>query len=213
MTLSKVILFILCSELSKFVEQNEDTKIFAAVESTGGYENNWINLLIRLQNSLPIQAARLNPLGVHANSKAGLQRIITDQISAKNIAEYLVAHPEKVNYQASDGKFASAKKLWKYIQMLNKQKTQLLNHLETLIYSANPELLQYCKHKHGVPLWIIKLLKKYPTAKKLSRAKVKSVAEIPFITEERAMNVVKAAKKTIASASGELMSGMYCLTS
>jgi len=80
MTLSKVILFILCSELSKFVEQNEDTKIFAAVESTGGYENNWINLLIRLQNSLPIQAARLNPLGVHANSKAGLQRIITLQI-------------------------------------------------------------------------------------------------------------------------------------
>jgi transposase len=194
---------ILCSELSKFVEKNEDTKIFAAVESTGGYENNWINLLIRLQNCLPIQAARLNPLGVHANSKAGLKRVITDQVSAKNIAEYLVAHPEKVKYQASDGKFASAKKLWKYIQMLNKQKTQLLNQLETLIYSANPELLQYCKH--GVPLWVIKLLKKYPTAKKLSRARIKSVSEIPFVTEERAMNVVKAAKKTIASASGELM--------
>jgi len=55
-----------------------------------------------LQNSLPIQAARLNPLGVHANSKANLQRIITDQISAKNIAEYLVAHPEKVTYQVPD---------------------------------------------------------------------------------------------------------------
>lgn len=89
--------------------------------------------------------------------------------------------------------------------MLNKQKTQLLNHLESLIYSANPELLQYCIH--GVPLWIIKLLKKYPTAKKLSRAKVKSVAEIPYVTEERAINVIKAAKKTIASASGELMEG------
>ena len=69
------------------------------------------------------------------------------------------------------------------------------------LHSANPELLQYCKN--GVPLWVIKLLKKYPTAKKLSRAKVKSVAQIPFVTEERAMDVVKAAKKTIAS--GELM--------
>ena len=68
------------TELSKFVEKNEDTKIFAAVESTGGYENNWINFLIRLQNGLPIQAARLNPLGVHANSKAGLKRVITDQV-------------------------------------------------------------------------------------------------------------------------------------
>jgi hypothetical protein len=124
--------------------------------------------LIRLQNSLPIQAARLNPLGVHANSKASLQNIITDQISAKNIAEYLVAHPEKVTYQVPDGKFKSAKKLWKFIQMLNKQKTQLLNHLELHVYSANPELLHYCVH--GIPLWIIKLLKKYPTAKKIIKS-------------------------------------------
>jgi transposase len=192
----------LCSELSRFVVENNDTKIYAAVESTGGYENNWFDLLIRLQNSLPIQAARLNPLGVHANSKASLQNIITDQISAKNIAEYLVAHPEKVTYQVPDGKFTSAKKLWKFIQMLNKQKTQLLNHLELHVYSANPELLHFCVH--GVPLWIIKLLKKYPTAKKLSKAQVKSVAAIPYVSEDKAKKVIEAAKKSIASASDEL---------
>ncbi|KPA10813.1 transposase, partial [Candidatus Magnetomorum sp. HK-1] len=192
----------LCSELLKFVDMNKDTKIFAAVESTGGYENNWFDLLIRLQNSLPIKAARLNPLGVHANSKANLQRIITDQISAKNIAEYLVAHPEKIDYQVSNGKFASAKKLWTFIKMLDKQKTQLNNHLESLIYSANPELLHYCKH--GSPLWVIKLLRKYPTARKLSKARVKSVAAIPYISENKAKILIGAAKKTIASASDEL---------
>ena len=93
----------LCSRLSRFIEQNKDANLFAAVESTGGYENNWFELLVRLQKSIPIQAARLNPLGVHANSKANLQRIITDQISAKNVAEYMVAHPEKTTYQAPDG--------------------------------------------------------------------------------------------------------------
>jgi len=192
----------LYEQLSKFVDQNNGAKIFAAVESTGGYENNWFDLLIRLQNSLPIQAARLNPLGVYANSNANLQRIITDQISAKNIAEYLVAHPEKVTFQVPDDKFSSAKKLWKFIKLLIKQKTQLLNHLEPLIYSANPELLHYCVH--GVPLWVIHLLKHYPTAKKLSRAKVKSVAKIPYIVEDKAKTIINAAKKTIASASDTL---------
>jgi hypothetical protein len=66
----------------------------------GGYENNWFDLIVRLQKSMPIQAARLNPLGVHANSKANLQRIITDQISAKNVAEYMVAHPEKNTFSS-----------------------------------------------------------------------------------------------------------------
>jgi transposase len=107
--------------------------------------------LVTFLANIKYLTARLNPLGVHANSKANLQRIITDQISAKNIAEYLVAHPEKVTYQVPDGNFASAKKLWKFIQMLDKQKTQLLNHLEQLVYSANPKLLHYCVH--DVPLW------------------------------------------------------------
>ena len=72
------------------------------MESTGGYENNWYNSLIEFQGSLNIQTARLNPLGVMHNSKASLKKNITDKISAQNIAEYLVAHPEKIVYQQQD---------------------------------------------------------------------------------------------------------------
>ena len=36
------------------------------------------------------------------NSKADLKKNTTDKISAQNIAEYLVAHPEKVAYQKED---------------------------------------------------------------------------------------------------------------
>ena len=53
--------------------------------------------------------------------------------------------------------------------MLTKQCTQLLNQLHSLLYTANPELLSYCRD--GMPAWVLKLLLKYPTAAKLKKAR------------------------------------------
>jgi transposase len=66
------------------------------MESTGGYENNWYQSLTCFQGYLNIQTARLNPFGIMHNSKADLKKNTTDKISAENIAEYLIAHPEKL---------------------------------------------------------------------------------------------------------------------
>jgi transposase len=172
----------------------------AAVESTGGYENNWFNSLVGFQATLNIKTARLNPLGVNAHGKANLNRIITDKISALNVAQYLIAHPEKVTYQADDALGASRKQ-WKFIRMLTKQKTQLFNQLESLLYIANPELLTYCKG--DTPMWVLQLIKKYPTASRLSRANAKTVARIPYITADQAKVLIAGAKKSVASATDD----------
>jgi transposase len=81
-----------------FITDHPGSQIYAAVESTGGYENNWLNNMTRWQAQLPIQVARLNPLGVSANSKADLSRNITDALSAKNVAGYMISHSEKVSF-------------------------------------------------------------------------------------------------------------------
>ena len=73
----------LYERLWKFFNKHPESIINAAVESTGGYENNWYNTLIKFQGTLNLRTARLNPLGVSANSKADLKRNITDKISAK----------------------------------------------------------------------------------------------------------------------------------
>jgi hypothetical protein len=112
------------------------------------------------------------------------------------IAEYMIRHPEKVSYQHQDD-LAGVQKQWSFLNMLKKQNTQLRNQLESLVYCANPELLVYCKD--GFPQWVLKLLKRYPTAKKLSRAKVSSVAGIPYITPIRAKELIENAKYSIAS--------------
>jgi transposase len=197
----------LYDRLFNFFKDHPDAELYAAVESTGGYENNWYNALIKFQNSLNIKTARLNPEGVFNNSKAELKRVITDKISAQNVAEYLIAHAEKVMYQQQDY-WATLRKQWSFIKMLTKQKTMLLNQLESLIYSANPEILKYCQD--GVPGWILHLLKQYPTAARLAKAKVSTLARIPYLTKNRANDLIINAKSSVASVSdaitGQLIS-------
>lgn len=187
--------------LKNFFQGHPETTVHAAVESTGGYENNWFNSLHKYQQTLNVKVARLNPKGVNHSSRAALQRVVTDSVSARNIAEYMIKHPEKINYE-SDDYFSNLKRKWQFIQTLVKQKTRLLNQLEKLLYIANPEVLSYCKDR--VPQWVLRLLQKYPTAKQLSRAQLKGVAQIPYVSRQRALELINASKRSIASATDEL---------
>lgn len=193
----------LYSILSEFCVRHPKAKIFAAVESTGGYENNWFDVLTKFQAHLPIKTVRLNPCGVYNNSKAALDRNITDKISAENVAKYIIEHPEKVRYQQQDP-LAPLRKQWGFIKMLKKQKTQLLNQLESNLYTANPEILAYCKD--STPAWIFSLLQRYPTASKLAKARPSSVALIPYVTPQKAKLLTEEAKHSVASATDETTS-------
>ena len=199
----------LYDRLNNFFEKHPEAIIYSAVESTGGYENNWYNTLLEFQGTLKLQAVRLNPLGVYHNSKAAMKRNVTDKISAKSVAEYMISHPDKISYQQQDS-LASLRKQWGFIKMLTKQSTQLLNQLESLLYSANPEILVYCKD--GTPGWVLKMLKKYPTASNLAKAKVVSVARIPFITPTRAQELIINAKKSIASTTDKITQQLIVAT-
>ncbi len=200
---------VLFKTIFEFAENHPGAHIHAAAESTGAYENNWLYALRRYQGILPIEVARLNPLGVSANAKAGLSRNVTDSISAKTVAEYMIAHSEKVFFLQEDPLFGS-RRHWKFIRLLNKQSTQLFNQLESVVYTANPDLLSYCRD--GFPGWVLKVLEKYPTAAKLSRAKAKTVARIPFVTKIRAAELIERAKKSVASASDLITENLVTAT-
>ena len=187
--------------LQQLLGQYPKATLYAAMESTGGYENNWYKSLTEFQASLNIQCARLNPLAVMYNGKADLKRNKTDKISAQSVAEFLIAHPERVAYQHHD-KMASLRKQWGFIQMLTKQSTQLRNQLNSLLYTANPELLSFCQD--GLPNWLLKLLLKYPTAGQLKKARAKTVSKIPYVTMQRAQQLIANAKHSVASATDEV---------
>lgn len=192
----------LCNFLLQFFSNQKDGDINAGFESTGGYENNWYQLLWKLQDRFNIKVARLNPYGVKYHKKASLERIETDKISARKIADYLITYPEKVEYSKEDF-FAQLRRHWKYVRMIKKQKAQLQTHLKAQLYVAQPQLLVYCQD--GMADWILLLLKKYPTAMDLAKATVNKLAIIPYISKERAKDLISEAKRSVASMKSFIM--------
>lgn len=182
--------------LKGYQNKHNDSELIVGLESTGGYENNWYNLLLQNSGELNLKVARINPFGVNAHGKAELNRSTNDKISARNVAEYLIDHKHKVKFNEDD-KYASLRRRWKFVRLLMKQKVQMLNNLESLLYNSNPELLRYCKD--GFSGWVIKLVHKYATAIELSRAEAEEVAEIPYISIKKAEDLIESAKSSVAS--------------
>jgi transposase len=136
-------------------------------------------------------------LGVHNYAKAGLNRNTTDKISAQHVAEYLITHAEKVTYNQEEY-YAGLRRQWKFVRFLKKQKGGLLNQLESLLYNTHPNILTYCKD--AMPEWVLKLTEKYPTALSVAEARAEQIAEIPYISQKRAAELIEAAKTSVASA-------------
>ncbi len=188
---------ILVKKLVSFLKENPQSILYAGFESTGGYENNWLHSLSKLSSSCNVQVARLNSKGVSHHRKASLKRNITDPISAENIAEYLMAHAGKVNYN-QQCPLEEARSLYRHIELLTKQNTQLLNCLESEVYKSAPLLMRYWRDE--VPQWLLSVLVKWPTARDLSKAKVTEIAAIPFVGKARALKLKEDAGISIASA-------------
>ncbi len=189
--------------LDEFYRKHSDCTIYAAVESTGGLENNWLHFFLEFGSAMNLKAARINPLTTSAYYKATLTRVVNDRISAKTIAEYMIACPEKIRYNVDDP-YAEMRRLWSFLQMLKKQRTQLENQFQILIYTSLPFLVRYMRH--GIPNWLYELLVQYPSAKNLAEAEVSALSKIPYISRKRAEKIVEQAKTTVGSSTQEATS-------
>ena len=168
-------------------------ELYCGVESTGGYENNWHSFLKLLQAGGGIYVSRLNPKAVKSVSDASLKRTITDNVSAENIASYLIKFPEKVDYGNNKGesaeKFVEGRQFITSLRMWIKQKVQLNNQLEKLLYQYLPEILVYCRH--GIPVWLLKMLIKYPSIQQIKKAAVPGLCKIKGISSSKAAAILK----------------------
>jgi transposase len=166
-------------------------KIYLAIESTGGYENNWYNQLVCFDKRIIM--FRINPLRTHHESKKSMHRNINDTISSEIIARHVSENYEDLEKAKPRSlHFYTAKQMYKTIQGITKQKTRNINQLEKVLYSCMPGLLTF--GKNGMPNWIYKLLVKYPSKVKILNAKPSSLAKIKGITLDKAEAIHKALK-------------------
>lgn len=187
----------LSSWLASLFKRYANLELDCAVESTGGFENNWYALFVRMSSSYPLRVARLNPSVVKNASKALLNANKTDAESAKEIAGYLKRYEDQVDFTVRDNHYASFRSVQNHLDLLTKQKTQVINELKQLLYSSFPELQRFCKQ--GVPNWVLKLLKSYSSPQKLAKANPEKLARIKGITAQKAQTLVEKAKATIGS--------------
>lgn len=179
--------------------------LYCGVESTGGYENNWYDFLKGLSVPGNVKVTRLNAKGVKALSDAALKRTITDAVSAENIAGYLISFPEKINYTGpgdANQEFKAGRQHNTYIRMLNKQKVQLSNQLEKLLYQYFGEMLVYCRH--GIPGWMLRMLSRYPSAEAVIKAGENKLATIKGISLDKAKALIKKARESEQSVGKQL---------
>jgi len=111
--------------LSLFVREHPESVVYAGIESTGGYENNWYHSLRKFQKDIPIQVVRLNPVGVNHTGKSEMNRNITDKISARNIAIHLINHQDKINYE-KDSLYSSFKRTWTLSEAVKKAENSIV---------------------------------------------------------------------------------------
>lgn len=182
--------------LTDLIARHGITQFYCGLESTGGLENNWYGSMVQWMDELPLSVARLNPAGIKKNIQARLERNVTDALSSRYIAEYMIAHGDAIDYEAQDSSFSSFRSLHRHIFLQKKQKTQLVNQAKSLIYSTFPELMKYCKE--SIPNWVLQLLQKYPSSKKLSKIKASQLIKIPHLDLEKAESLIGEAKNTVA---------------
>lgn len=188
-------------QLERMIKDHQITHLYCGVESTGGFENNWYGSLTAWSKTMPVSIARLNPAGVKKASEAGLNRNVTDALSSRYIAEYLISYPEKVSYEIQNVAYASHRSLHKHINLLKKQQTQLVNQLKAVLYYAFPELTRYCKN--SMPLWVLEILSKYPSAKKVANLKPEKLTKINHVDEDKAKTLIAKANNSVTSRDNE----------
>ena len=178
--------------IDKWLSQEKFDTLFCGVESTGGYENNWVNYLQDLSAHRPLMVTRLNAQGVKSLSDAALKRTITDSVSAENIAMYLIDFHHKIRWleaSLSTQVYRDGRRHNTFIRMLKKQRIQLSNQLEKLLYQEFSPLLCYCRH--GIPGWFLSLLEKYPTQQAIKKAGPSKLAKITGVTLDKALALTK----------------------
>jgi transposase len=183
--------------LESLATESVSMAIYVGVESTGGLENNWLECIRQLSATLPLHRARLNPSGVAQYVRGSLTRTVTDAVSAVKIAEYLVTHRRHIRFDEQQGALHDLRPLWTTLTMLKKQHVQLTNNLHHMLYGALPSILIHCRR--GFPQWVIRVVSRYPSARRLAAARIQSLSTIAFVTEERARKLVAAARSDVAS--------------
>jgi len=181
----------------KSITHNNEIQLTCGLESTGGYENNWYNTILKETQFGNVKVTRINPFRVYFSKKVDLTKTSTDRISAEHIARFMINHNEKLYFNQTD-LYSTEKKLYQYHQTISKQGSALKNQLQQILYNSFPELVKFMIK--GLSNWFLQFLIKYPLPSSLKNVNKNNVINgIPYIKKEYVDYIFKMSQKSVAS--------------
>jgi transposase len=176
---------------------SDDEELLVGMEATGGLERNWLHLFEQIADETELEVYCINPLILRRFAEQRLHAGKTDRISAQLMAEHLRFGGVKTDSEG-DGKspHPGLRTLSRKTKELIGRATELKNELHALLQRVHPELAQHVRGH--MSQWVLKLIEQYPTPEEVVEAGTEAVAEIPYVTEERAREVVEDARSSVA---------------
>ncbi len=184
-------------KIEKVSKMRKGDCIRIGVESTGGYETNFVFLFDKLKKEYPLENYRLNPLSVKKYSEMDLHRAKTDSNSAIDIACYLLDMNKKMAMVELTPEIQGLRRLIKFAETETKHETAIKNHLQIILQQTFPELIRFCTS--GVPRWLLLLLTHYQTRDEIAAASNDELLKIPFITNKIVDQLKKYSSESIAA--------------
>lgn len=194
---------ILEDNINWILSKNKNEQIRIGMESSGGYERNFLNFCFEMKNKYNVEVYHLNPLSVRKFIEVNLHRSKNDDKNAIDIAGYILKKDDIKPAIKVKKEIEGLKEIIKTIERDVKESTKLRNVLQMHIQKQFPEILKYCNG--GINDWMLILLSKYPTASDIKGLNIDILKVIPYISESKARNLIDLANKTIAQEANELI--------
>lgn len=179
--------------------QKNGSVIRVGLESTGGYETNFLTFLLKVKEKYNLEVYRLNPLSIKKYSDIDLHKSKTDDISSLDIASYIIDMSDKQIKKNElcilSPEIQGLRRLIKLYESATKRETGLRNELQIIIQQTFPELIKYMHN--GIPEWILKLLFKYQDKNEMLAANISELSQIPYLSEAKAKEILELCNSSV----------------
>jgi len=179
--------------------QHPQTQFHVRIDAAGQYAANLEQFLRTLD--LPMTLSIGEPKRNKDYQKAHFPKRTTDDTESQAMARFAVVEQPQATLSLPPP-MVMLREIASRLQAQVKQTTQAINRLHNLLARVFPELAALTSNLGAT--WVLHLLDKYPTAPRIAQARLASLQNIPYLPQEKAEPLHRAAQQSVGSLHGEL---------
>jgi transposase len=180
-------------------QQHPQAHFHVRIDAAGQYAANLEHFLRGL--TLPMTLSVGEPKRNKDYQKAHFPKRTTDDTESQAMARFAVVELPGATAPLSPA-LTMLREVAGRLQAKVKQSTQAINRLHNLLARVFPELANLTDDLTAA--WVLQLLDKYPTAKRIGQARLATLQNIPYLSPELAEQMHLIAQQSVACLSGDV---------